>query len=82
VLVYAAGVPVQQAIGVITVNSFGGFVGHLRQTPFDWKVAGMFLGVALAGMLAGRAFAGQVCHRSPAHRLRLVCPGGGGLRDC
>ena len=45
---------------VIAVNSFAGLAGHLRQTPFDWRVAGMFLGVAVAGMLAGRYFAGRV----------------------
>jgi uncharacterized protein len=63
-MVFFGRLPLKVAIAtslvVITVNSFGGLLGHLQQTPFDWKVAGMFLGVALAGMLAGRAFAGRV----------------------
>jgi uncharacterized membrane protein YfcA len=42
---------------VIAVNSFAGLVGHLRQTPFDWRLAGMFLGASLVGMLVGRALA-------------------------
>ena len=45
---------------VITANSIAGLAGHLRQTPFDWSVASMFLGVAVAGMLAGRLIAGRI----------------------
>ena len=56
--------PLKLAIGtslvVITVNSAAGLLGHWRETPFDWGVAGVFLGVAVAGMLAGRAFASRV----------------------
>jgi uncharacterized membrane protein YfcA len=42
---------------VIAVNSFAGLAGHLRQTPFDWKMAALFLGASLVGMLSGRLFA-------------------------
>ena len=42
---------------VIAVNSFAGLAGHLHQTPFDWKIAGMFLGASLLGMIVGRSFA-------------------------
>lgn len=51
---------ISTSLVVITVNSAAGLLGHLRETPFDWGVAGMFLSVALAGMLAGRAFASRV----------------------
>ena len=42
---------------VIAVNSFAGLAGHLHQAPFDWKIAGMFLGASLLGMFGGRHFA-------------------------
>ena len=62
--------PLKLAIGtsllIIAVNCLSGLAAHLRQTTFDWKIAGMFLGMALLGMLAGRAFAGRV----PVEHLR------------
>jgi hypothetical protein len=42
---------------VIALDSFAGLAGHLRQTPFDWRLAGMFLGASLLGMLPGRSLA-------------------------
>jgi uncharacterized membrane protein YfcA len=42
---------------VIAVNSFGGLAGHLHRAPFDWRIAGMFLGASLIGMFAGRLLA-------------------------
>ena len=45
---------------VITVNCLAGLVGHLRDTPFDWRIAGMFTAMALVGMLAGRTLGARV----------------------
>ncbi|MGB7837308.1 MAG: sulfite exporter TauE/SafE family protein [Terrimicrobiaceae bacterium] len=45
---------------VIAVNSFAGLAGHLHRSSFDWRIGGMFLGVAVAGMLVGRYFAGRL----------------------
>ncbi len=53
-------VAIATSLVVIAVNSFSGLAGHLRQTSFDWRLAGMFLGMALVGMVAGRAAAGRV----------------------
>ena len=56
--------PLKLAIGtsllIISVNCLSGLAAHLRQTAFDWQIAGLFLGMALLGMLAGRAFSGRV----------------------
>lgn len=69
-LLMFGGLPLKLAIGtslvVITVNSVGGLVGHLRQTSFDWPTTAMFLALALAGMFAGRDFAARL----EAERLR------------
>ncbi len=63
-LLFFGRLPLKIAIGtslvVITVNCFAGLVGHLRATPFDWHIAGMFTGFALVGMLAGRTLAARV----------------------
>lgn len=60
-LVFFGHLPLKSAIitslVVITVHSFAGLAGHLQQAPFDWQLAGMFLGASLVGMLAGRYFA-------------------------
>lgn len=56
--------PLKHAVGtslpVIAVNSLAGLGAHLRQTSFDWGVAGMFAAVALAGMFAGTMLAERV----------------------
>ncbi|MGI8436305.1 MAG: sulfite exporter TauE/SafE family protein [Chthoniobacterales bacterium] len=63
-LLFFARVPLKRAIAtslvVITVTSAAGLIGHLRRTHFDWRIAGMFLVMAIVGMLAGRKFAGDL----------------------
>ena len=63
-LLFLARLPLKRAIAtslvVITVTSAAGLIGHLRRTHFDWRIAGMFLALAIVGMLAGRKFASQV----------------------
>ena len=63
-LVLFGHLPLKAAIAtsllVIAVNSFAGLAGHLPQAHFDWRISGMFLGLALAGMAAGRHFAGRL----------------------
>lgn len=63
-LLFFGRLPLKLAIGtslvVITVNCLAGLVGHLQATPFDWHIAGMFTGFALAGMLGGRTVAAHV----------------------
>jgi uncharacterized protein len=60
-LIFFGHLPLKSAIitslVVIAVNSFAGLAGHLHQTPFDWRIAGVFLGASLLGMIAGRYFA-------------------------
>ena len=60
-LVFFGHLPLKSAIitslVVIAVNSFAGLAGHLHRAPFDWRIAGMFLGASLLGMIAGRSFA-------------------------
>ena len=56
-LVYLAGVPVKQAVGssllIITLNALSGFVGYVGQVPIDWRLVGLFTGVAAVGALLG-----------------------------
>ncbi len=63
-LLFLARLPLKRAIAtslvVITVTSAAGLIGHLRRTHFDWRIAGIFLALAIVGMLAGRKFASQV----------------------
>lgn len=60
-LVFFARLPLKSAfitsLFVIAVNSFAGLAGHLHRAPFDWRIAGMFLGASLIGMFAGRLLA-------------------------
>lgn len=69
-LLFLARIPLKRAIAtslvVITVTSAAGLIGHLRRTHFDWRIAGMFLALAIVGMLAGRKFA----HDLKTERLR------------
>ncbi|HEX4666088.1 MAG TPA: cation-transporting P-type ATPase [Chthoniobacterales bacterium] len=41
---------------------------HLHRAPFDWRVAGMFLGASLIGMFAGRL----VAQRLTVTQLRVA----------
>ncbi len=63
-LLFLARLPLKRAIAtslvVITVTSGAGLIGHLRLTHFDWRIAGIFLALAIVGMLAGRKFASHV----------------------
>ena len=56
-LVYLAGVPVRQAVGssllIITLNALSGFVGYIGQVAIDWRLVGLFTGVAAVGALLG-----------------------------
>ena len=56
-LVYLAGVPVKQAVGssllIITLNAMSGFAGYFGQVPIDWRLVGLFTGVAAVGALLG-----------------------------
>src|SRR5688572_6741490 len=56
-LVYLAGVPVRQAVGssllIITLNAMSGFAGYVGQVPIDWRLVGLFTGVAAVGALLG-----------------------------
>ncbi len=60
-LVFFGHLPLKSAmitsLAIIAVNSFAGLAGHLWQTPFDWRIAGMFLAASLVGMIAGRSLA-------------------------
>jgi len=60
-LLFFAHLPLRSAmitsLVVIAVNSFAGLAGHLHEAPFDWQLAGIFLGASLVGMLFGRYFA-------------------------
>ncbi len=60
-LVFFGHLPLKSAIItsllIIAVNSFAGLAGHLHQAPFNWTIAGMFLGASLVGMFGGRFFA-------------------------
>lgn len=53
---------------VIAVNSFAGLAGHLHRAPFDWRIAGMFLGASLIGMFVGRL----VVQRLAVAQLRVA----------
>lgn len=63
-LLFLARIPLKRAIAtslvVITVTSGAGLIGHLRRTHFDWRIAGIFLALAIVGMLAGRKFASHL----------------------
>lgn len=56
-LVYLAGVPVREAVGssllIITLNSLSGFAGSIGQVPIDWRLVGVFTGVAAVGAILG-----------------------------
>jgi len=56
-LVYLAGVPVRQAVGssllIITLNATSGFAGYIGQEAIDWRLVGLFTGVAAVGALLG-----------------------------
>jgi hypothetical protein len=60
-LVFFGRLPLKSAfitsLFVIAVNCFAGLAGHLHRAPFDWRIAGMFLGASLIGMFAGRLLA-------------------------
>lgn len=56
-LVYLAGVPVKQAVGssllIITLNALAGFAGYIGQEAIDWRLVGLFTGVAAVGAVLG-----------------------------
>ncbi|MEO8951765.1 MAG: sulfite exporter TauE/SafE family protein [Chthoniobacterales bacterium] len=68
-LVFFGHLPLKSAmitsLAIIAVNSFAGLAGHLWQTPFDWRIAGMFLAASLIGMLAGRSVARRLAVGHP-----------------
>jgi uncharacterized membrane protein YfcA len=51
---------------VIAFNSAAGFAAHLGDGPVDWKLAGLFSGLAVTGALAGNAMSARL----PVKRLR------------
>ena len=57
-------IPLKKAIGtslvIITVNSFGGLVGHLGHGAVNWRLTGIFLGMAVLGMTAGVKLAKKI----------------------
>lgn len=69
-LVKFARLPLRMATGtslaVIALNSAAGFAAHLGAGPVDWKLAGLFSGLAVAGSLGGNAVASKL----PLKRLR------------
>lgn len=56
-LVYLAGVSVREAVGssllIITLNALSGFAGYIGQDYIDWRLVGLFTGVAAAGAILG-----------------------------
>jgi uncharacterized membrane protein YfcA len=54
------------ALVVIAINSAAGFAAHLGDGPVDWKLAGLFSGLAVTGSLAGNALSAKL----PVKRLR------------
>ncbi|MCW1926041.1 sulfite exporter TauE/SafE family protein [Luteolibacter arcticus] len=68
-LIKFARLPLRMATGtslaVIAFNSAAGFAAHL-DGPVDWKLAGLFSGLAVAGSVAGNAASGML----PVKRLR------------
>ena len=69
-LVRFARLPLRMATGtslaVIAINSAAGFAAHLGDGPVDWKLAGLFSGLAVTGALAGNALSAKL----PVKRLR------------
>jgi uncharacterized membrane protein YfcA len=69
-LVRFARLPLRMATGtslaVIAINSAAGFAAHLGDGPVDWKLAGLFSGLAVTGSLAGNGLSAKL----PVKRLR------------
>jgi uncharacterized membrane protein YfcA len=69
-LIKFARLPLRMATGtslaVIAFNSAAGFAAHLGDGPVDWKLAGLFSGLAVTGALAGNAMSAKL----PVERLR------------
>jgi uncharacterized protein len=69
-LVFAANVPVKEAVGssllIIAMNAVSGVAGYLGQVPFDWRLVGWFTGVAALGAVAGT----RSMRRLPAARIK------------
>jgi uncharacterized protein len=63
-LVLFAGLEMKAAVGtslvVIAVNSFGGFLIHLRYVEFNWGLTLAFLATAAVGMVGGLALIARV----------------------
>ncbi len=68
-LVVIGGLPMRTAVGtslmVITMNSWTGFVGHLRVLDglglsLDWAILGTFAGIGVLGSFVGQAVAGRI----------------------
>jgi uncharacterized membrane protein YfcA len=60
------GAAVTTSLAVIVINSTGGFVAHLGDTPFDPGLTLAFAGTAVLGSL----IAGRLAHRIPTTRLQ------------
>lgn len=69
-LIRFARLPLRMATGtslaVIALNSAAGFASHFGDGPVDWKLAGLFSGIAVAGSLAGNSLSARL----PVKRLR------------
>ena len=59
-LVLLGGIPVREAVGssllIITMNALSGFAGYIGTVAVDWRLVGMFTGVAAVGAVAGTRF--------------------------
>jgi uncharacterized protein len=81
-LVYLAGVPVKQAVGssllIITLNALSGFAGYIGEVPIDWRLVGLFTGVAAVGALIGTRLNRHVSqvHIKRAFALLILILGG------
>ena len=69
-LILFAGLDLKSAlgtsVGIISVNSMAGILGHLRFAPIDWKLTGLMLGATVLGVVFGVA----VAKRLPEEVLR------------
>jgi uncharacterized protein len=69
-LVLVCGIDIKKAIGtsllIITINSFGGFLGFAAHETFDWRLIAVVAAFNATGSLLGA----RVARPLPGHRLR------------
>lgn len=69
-LVMFGGLSMKNAVGtslfVIFLNCVAGFIGHLSQNHFDWRLTALVTGLAVIGTIVGSFLS----HRIAAHRLQ------------